>query len=1065
MQKHLIFLFLLTLANISFAQNYSFEEPDVPTDWVASGSDALSVSAEHYKDGIQSLCWTTNGNNTLTVTFPSFLTSTSNGARLQIYSSVANNDVLEVEFYSSYNQLRRKAVYLLNYKGWRDFNRQYAEYSTPNSSQDIAAVKFTLKPASSGVRKICFDNVDFNAAVNADRVIGNQWAQDYTYFAGNTEPVTINNFTRDIPVTSATSQELSDLNTLRNALKRTPAYYTQLAADTRTYVDGLNLQRNLDGSINGPVLDNRPEALTTAAMDDISKKVEVLAADYLRNTANVTAKTRFANYLDYLFDQGIAEGCSFGIRSNDYTPSRNIPARFLNAIDACTPEQKEQLLKFVRWFSFYGNMYYAEGQYKTNLNSDIMYLYLPHIMAAAAFTPDNDTAVRELKAVKRFIERNTEYVPGGSDILKPDGTGFHHGTHYNNYMYSYQTWVDGMNYLKGTQFRVSTEAYSRMKKAVISIYRMATNNTDENRFFANSLAGRKPFSSGINLFFTKTLFQNLVSIGGDCMGTAIDEELAVAYNFFYKTNYYSVPAVSQDGFYQFNYSPAAVYRKNNWVVTMRAPTTKFWGAEIYDKANRFGRYQSHGTLEVMYEGATPAYSGFPVNGTGGGWDWNMPQGATTVQYSTWQSLMPYRSATGRFDQYTKTKNLAGALAWKDCGTFACDFDQIDTWNGQAFTPTNLVFKKSMFAFDGVIISLGSNIGTSGTYNNAWFTATNLFQNIVSDVSTDFVVNGSIVTAPYSATLTSTADNWLVTPAGTGYFIPKGTNDIQVKLNTQTTPKSDGSDYASPLTSAMVAKAYIDHGVKTTGKSYVFVVAPGVTSSAMQTLAAQMQNNGGTIYKINSQTSTLHSVTHLPTQTNAYAFFGTTNNLAFGKIKSCSSALLVMQREEIPNQKMTFAVSNPNLNPVYDAVYGWVSSPASVSITLVGEWKADAMVEGVTFSTPSNGETTVTFNLKEGEPLYFTAVNVNTTAIEQPKTKTSFTYNKQENHLIVKFNGVDEKLGKQITIYSVDGKQLKTVMVSAENRQVNIDTSGLGKGVKIAVVSSGANGKENFKWIN
>ncbi len=1064
MQKHLLLILFLTWANLSFAQNYSFEEPDMPTDWTASGSDALSVSAEHYKDGGQSLCWTTNGNTSLTVTFPVFLTSTFNGARLQIYSSVENNDVLEVEFYGSYNQLRRKAAYVLNYKGWRDFNRQYAEYATPNSSQDIAVVKFTLKPASSIVRKIYFDNVDFNAAINADRVIGNQWMQDYTYFAGNTQPVIINNFTRDIAVTSASAQELNDLNTLRTALKRTPAYYTQLAADTRAYVDGLNLQRNADGSVTGPVLNNYPEALTTTVMDDISKKVEVLAADYLRNTSNITAKNRFSNYLDYLFDQGIAEGCSFSIKSNDYAPSRNIPARFLNAMDACTPEQKEQLLKLVRWFSFYGNMYYAENEYKVNLNSDIMYLYLPHMMVIAAFTPDNNTAVRELKAVKRFIERNTEYIAGDKDILKPDGTGFHHGTHYNNYMYSYQTWVESMNYLKGTQFRVSSEAYKRMKKAVISLYRMATSGTDENRFFANSLAGRNPFSSGIKLYFNKELFQSLVSIGGDCIGASIDEELASAYNFFYKTNFYSVPAVNQDGFYPFNYSPAAVYRKNNWVVTMRAPTTKFWGAEIYDRANRFGRYQSHGTLEVMYDGATPAYSGLPVNGTGGGWDWNMPQGATTVKYSSWQSLMPYRSVTGRFDQYAKTKNLAGALSWKECGIFACDFDQIDTWNGQAFTPTNLVFKKSMFALDGIIISLGSDVGASGTYNNTWFTSTNLFQNIVSDVTSDFVVNGSVVAAPYSATLTSATDNWLITPAGTGYFIPKGTNDITVEFNTQTTPKSDGSDYASPLTSAVAAKAYINHGVKTDGKSYVFVVSPGVTSSAMQTLAAQMQDNGGSIFKINSQTSTLHSITHLPTQTNAYAFFGTTNNLTFGKIKSCTSALLLMQKEETSGQKMTFAVSCPNLNPVSEAVYGWTSSPASASITLVGEWKAETEVEGVTFSAPSNGETRVTFNLKEGEPLYFTAISANATEVEQQNTNSSFTYSKKESCLIVKFNDENDTWERQITIYSVEGKKLKTVIVTAKNRHVNIDTSDLGKGVKIAVLS-GISGKENFKWIN
>jgi hypothetical protein len=52
------------------------------------------------------------------------------------------------------------------------------------------------------------------------------------------------------------------------------------------------------------------------------------------------------------------------------------------------------------------------------------------------------------------------------------------------------------------------------------------------------------------------------------MGKAMDEELAAMYNYFYKSNLYSVTPLNQEGFYQFNYSPAGVYRKNNWVVTM-----------------------------------------------------------------------------------------------------------------------------------------------------------------------------------------------------------------------------------------------------------------------------------------------------------------------------------------------------------------------------------------------------------------------------------------------------------------------------------------------------------------
>jgi len=495
---------------------------------------------------------------------------------------------------------------------------------------------------------------------------------------------------------------------------------------------------------------------------------------------------------------------------------------------------------------------------------------------------------------------------------------------------------------------------------------------------------------------------------------------------------------------------------------MRSPTTKFWGAEIYSNANRFGRYQSHGTLEVLYDGSSLAYSGEPTNNTGGGWDWNMPQGATVVQYNTWQDLMPNRNLTDRFDQYTKTKDFAGALSWGDCGMFAADFDQIDSWGSQRFTPTNLTFKKSMFAFDGMVISLGSNISSSGTYNSAWFTSTNLFQNIVTGVNGNFVVNGNNVTKPYNTTLSSTTDNWFLTPTGTGYFIPKGNDDIVVKYDAQSTPKEDGSDYASPVTTLNAAKAYLNHGVKPTSKNYSFVVVPGTNTTAMQAMTAQLQNNGGSIYKINSQTSTLHSITYLPAQINAYAFFDAVSNISFGKIKSCSSSLLILQKENIVDNKLSFAVCNPNLKPVTDPIFGWVSSPSSITITLAGNWREETAIEGVTFYPPVNDETVVSFNLKDGEPVYFSAVNYYT-KVEDNKVNNWFIYQKNNDNLIIRFNELDSS-DRRISVYSIDGKLLKSQISDGNSQQVIINTGDIAKGVNICTVSN-IEVSKTFKWIN
>ena len=95
----------------------------------------------------------------------------------------------------------------------------------------------------------------------------------------------------------------------------------------------------------------------------------------------------------------------------------------------------------------------------------------------------------------------------------------------------------------------------------------------------------------------------------------------------------------------------------------------------------------------------------------------------------------------------------------NCGIFATDFDQTDTWGGQRFTPTNLTFKKSMFAFDNMIISIGNGISASGTYGADMITATNLFQNIVSAESSDLLLSGEKLAKPYHSTL-STRNNFV-----------------------------------------------------------------------------------------------------------------------------------------------------------------------------------------------------------------------------------------------------------------------------------------------------------------
>jgi hypothetical protein len=864
------------------------------------------------------------------------------------------------------------------------------------------------------------------------------------------------------------AQELNDLNALRAVQIEgiTPAYNAAQAMIARNYVNNnMNIIFNSDGTLSGTVINTQASALTIEAVTAIFQRLNVLGAASINPGAANAAEMQvaFSNYLAHVLDQGLSEGCNLLFQSNNYSDPREIIPLVLNLIPACSGVQRAEVIKLARWLSFYGAMYESSGSYLSAINSDIMYLYGSYIQIIAMFYPDDAIAVRELKAVKRFLERYTEPVPGGNDMLKPDGTGFHHNVHYNNYMYAYQPFLDCIYNFKGTEFRISAEAYKRFRTAILAVYTMATLNTGDNRFFANTLSGRNPFGAGIKLQFSQSRFEKLIAIGGDCLGASIDEELAGAYNYFYQSTKYAAPPNSFEGFHQFNYGSLGIFRRDNWVATMHAPTAKRWGAEIYSGANRFGRYQSHGALEITYTGANQTAGGFPsATSNGGGWDWNVVPGTTTVHYTSWQEMMPNRNTTQRFDQYTKTKNFAGALSAGDCGIFACDFDQIDTWGNQQFTPTNLVFKKSMFAFDKLIISLGSDISSSGSYGSDMITATNLFQSILPlSGGGSLILNGNTLSKPYNQEIDGSGNNWLITPQGTGYYIPQSNDAFKLILDMQKTPKQNGSDYANPSTSATAAKAYFNHGVKPSSKNYCFVVAPATTKEGMATLAGQIGSDGGEVFTIQSRTSTLHALTYKPTNATAYAFFAPADNLSFGIVKSVTSALLLLDKPESATGRHYFSVCNPDLKPENNSIFGWIAKPTAAILTLDGEWLPVAPVEGVAFSTSANGQTQISLTLQNGLPLYFGTKTPGDTKIENEYSAQWVRFVKTGDTLKLFLS--DDNNDVHISVYNMEGTSLYRSLASAGG-MMEVPVQELPKGFYICVVRS-AEKTETFKFIN
>lgn len=1003
---------------------YDFEEANVPSEWKATGSD-LSLTKEHFKKGAQSLCWNAADKATMELPFSKNLSvSPQNAAFFNIYSMSANNDTIYTEFLDANDNVVKKATILVNFKGWREFSRAYDEYAN-KANASVKKVRYTYAAKEGNGQKILFDNMDFNATVDSKRQYPDMMVLDAAYLSeDNSRLLKVYAFGANVTPEKATDAEISDYNVLKQSFGRTPIGNTGKIRELLSKVSAMNIVRNQDGTVSGNAMP-APKELTLDYLSELSSDVEILSAQM----NNPQVKVAFNNLIDHIIDQGLLYNFS-GLTYSDYTNVKAIPAGFLNAMNAYTEAQRVEIIKAVKWIIEF-NLAYAPIEYTfANQSSDYIYNFLPHLYGCAANYPDQDTAIENMKMLTRLLENASEYSPGSNDILKPDGTGFHHNTHYNNYMYAYRSWVEYLGKLKGTCFRINQDAYERIKKAVVSLYIMSTKSEDGKiQLSANSLAGRHPLVGGTEMTFTKDLFKTLVEVGGDILGTGIDSELAAQYNYFFMEDFYSgVNAADMDAFYQFNYSPAGVYRHNNWVATMRCPTTKLWGGEIYSKTNRFGRYQAHGTLEIMYDGAMEN-SGFPKKNSSlgtkvtGGWDWNVQAGATTVHYTSWKEMMPNKNVTDRFDQYSKTTNFAGALAWKDCGMFGAEFDQDDSWGSQRFTPTNLTFKKSVYAFDGMLISLGSNIAASGSYGEDMITATNLFQGIDSEVSGDLIVNGETMPAGAEAkTNDSSADLWMVTPQGTGYFLPKGNDPIIIKHGEQSSPNETGDNVDDPTT-VTAAKAYINHGVKTSGKEYVFVAVPATNATDMAQLAAKMANKGGEVFEIKAQNEKLHALTYKPGKVTAYSIFTAVDGLNYGRLKSAASEMLLMEKPGSNDKLLSLAISNPNLRPQADNVYGWVATPTQTSVVLDGEWvlNGEAM-EGVTLTPQSDKTTKIDLTLTDGEPVYIDLVDKDAVGIETVDQSEQARIYAAGNEVFV-VNAVGTAM-----VYDVAGQTIKSVDV-------------------------------------
>ncbi len=925
--------FLLVLscfATLTSSAQLSFESfnAGLPSNWTTGSGSAISLNSEHYKGGKQALKWNVQNGGQLTISnlaipSSSIGSSTSSSAQFFVYSKEVSNDTLVFQFLDNAGVVQREGKMLLNYKGWRDYHRSYRyDYNNGNEMPAFALNQCNIiyKASQSSTSKtVWFDEMRF-IGDSQSRFPGPHMVLDAKHFnqtastAGGDAKLHLINWGAgpDIPVAVATTAEKQGLQLVKTFYNRSiPSVTASALQAAKDYVTKSGITRNADNTIKGRAIAEALLNQDTLIM--LSNHCGSLARAFVRNN-DADAKAKLLLFTEYLLDQGLAEGGRIVITTNTYNDVRDFPIGFLEALDVYPTQMRNDVLKMLKW-AYEFNIANVNG-FIERLNLDYIYLKSRFLVELALAEP-TDVAVRDLKLVKRLLESYAEIGDGGRGGIKIDGLGFHHRSHLVPYLGSYSHWILRAFEFKGTPFKIKKGAYDNMSLAITTLFL----ETSEGTLYPHSVSGRSPFPGSVPVKASDVI--RLVEVGGDIIGTPFEPRMAAFYNYIFGEKKYAVPAVDFDGFYQFNYAQMGVLRKNNWVAVMRGFTDKMFGAEIYANQNSYGRYQSYGSLEVLYDGTRDA-TGYTAQGDG--WDWNVMPGTTTI-HLPYSSLKASSNSTRTEYQ---TASFAGSLSSGKDGVFGMDFVQ----KTGAYATNNFRFRKSVFAFDDILVCLGSDISTESGLGNV---ATNLFQGATTGSNPPIYVNSTSATstATYSQTLsTSTKGVWLLNAQTTGYYIPKGNGDITVKRGSQTSPVN--TSYTGTTTAtANASKAWINHGDTPKNGTYHFVAVPATTPVKMQALASQFEEQK--VYEVLSQTKALHAVKYLPKKITSYVFFEPQTNVNIGAVKGISAGALVSVKEV--GDSLIVCIANPDLNTVSvaDAATDWNSAPSSINLKLSSGW--------------------------------------------------------------------------------------------------------------------------------
>lgn len=956
--KHILFMLGLLCSQLSFSQLIGFET-DIPRQFKSDDKGQLSLSTLYYKEGKHSLMWNYLPEANLNVTLKSPLTITpqledASGITLWIYNETPQNDSVRFEFLSPQGQVSYHFSFNLRSNGWRACWIGFKNMQGDKRNKEINGYRL-IAPSQKGrifLDRLIFPVKKINDRTTPDLQMPTNNSLSYRDLWHWCRVWQWEQYEYELPLPkSLGSAEKQDLQKIEQRLSKAIELQEvpkEAIAKAYKVFQQATIQRSGTGFTGAPVVapDELDRSKGELSWNDLETMLSGFAYDAYYNHSETSRQNYFIVW-EYAINQGFAFGSGMGTNHHYGYQVRKIYTTAWLMRDAIrTAPQKDEIMSTLLFWSALQETR-KPYQYGRDELLDTWHTLLMAKTISAMMLTDECERARAIMSLSRWVSTSLQYTPGTLGGIKVDGTTFHHGGFYPAYTTGALAMLGQFVHLTAhTSYEVTTEARQVIKTA-LNAMRNYTNKYE----WGIGISGRHPFGGAMKADDIAAFAY--LALSGDLSGegTLFDAHLAADYlrlcdkdtpevRYFRKQGI--KPALAPQGFFVYNYGSAGIFRRKDWMVTLKGYTTDVWGAEIYRKDNRYGRYQSYGSVQIM---------GFPSRTASGydesGWDWNRLPGTTTIHlpFDLLDSSLPGTTMAHSKENFSGSSSLEGTN-----GMFAMKLMERKLKN---FTP-DFVARKSVFCFDNRMICLGTGISNS---NTSFPTETTLFQSSFIKGKTDIYIDGLLKNNFFSEELND-GKRHCIQDGYENYYFVEG-NNLQIQIVHQ----ESRHEKTRAVTQGEFASAYLNHGTAPRDAQYEYMVLIQPTEKELNAVRSKAS------YKVLHKDSVAHVVTDKKTGITAYAAFENYLPKKDKIIYSIPAETMVMHKQS--GNKLLLSVCDPNLN-ITEKTFTTKepSRPIKKKLILKGKWKCGETNEKVT--ALSNGTKTIlTVTCQHGQPVEFT----------------------------------------------------------------------------------------------